>query len=184
MDALNISTFHIPDIVVAAVALLLGIRGILRGLSGELAHLTSSALMVALFIFTFHPAADHLIDTYGLNLWLARITVVGVIMLITLGFFFLSGFIFKGLIKQGLSTAGDKFAGLLCGTFHGLLVMTVVLVLAYTIPNEGFFQRVYVESYSGRFVDQHVMPIANRYVNKEIEIPAGMPEELPFQFND
>ena len=176
---------NIPDIAVAAVALLLGIRGLIRGLSGELAHLTSSALMVVLFIFVFNPATDHLIEAYGLNIWLARTAVVAIIMLTTLGFFFLSSFIFKSLITKGLSVTGDKIAGLICGSFHGLLVMTVVFVLAYTIPHEGFFQRVYVESYSGRFVDQHVMPIANRYTSEKIEIPAGsMPEKLPYPFND
>lgn len=184
MQTIEISVLNMPDIIVIVVALILGLRGLLRGLSGELAHLTSSTLMVALFISVFHPATNHLISTYDMSLWLSRLTVVAVIMLITLGFFFLSGFIFKGLIKQGLSSGGDKFAGLCCGLFHGLLVMTVILVLAYTIPHEGFFQRVYVESYSGRFIDQHVMPIADRYLNQDIEIPASLPAELPFQLND
>ena len=103
-------------------------------------------------------------------------------MLITLGFFFLSSFILKGLIRHGMSLTGDKIAGLFCGIFHGLLVMMVVLVLAYTIPHEGFFQRVYVNSYSGRFIDQKIMPIADEYMHKDIEIPASLPEDLPFNY--
>jgi uncharacterized membrane protein required for colicin V production len=174
--------FNIPDIAVAAVALGLGIRGLTRGLSGELAHLVSSLLMGALFIFVFHPAATQLVDDYGLSLWLARTCAVAFIMLATLGFFFLSGFIFKSLIKLGISAVGDKIAGLFCGILHGLLVMIVVLVLAYTIPHDGFYRRVYVNSHSGRFVDQKIMPIADRYLHKPIEIPASLPEKLPFTY--
>lgn len=175
---------NIPDIAVMIVALLLGLRGLSRGLSGELAHLASSIVMVALFIFAFHPGTNYLMRDYGLSLWLARGSVVIIIMLSTLGFFFLTGLILKSLMKQGLSTGGDKIAGLFCGIFHGLLVMTVVFVLAYTLPHEGFFQRVYVQSHSGRFVDQHVMPIADRYLQKNIEIPAGLPVKSTFQLND
>ena len=116
-------------------------------------------------------------DEYQMNLWLSRACVALTILFINFGLFFVLNFLLSSMLKNGLSTVGDKLLGFICGIFHGIFLMLFVLIFTYTIPHEGFFQRVYVQSYSGRFVDKHIMQIANPYINPahnpSEEIPAG-----------
>ncbi len=181
MDFINSLPISLPDIAVIAVALIVGLRGLIRGLSGELSHLISSGILVVLFMFVFNPISYELADKYDMNLWLARSCVAGTILLVNLGLFFVVNFLLASILKNGVSTIGNKLMGFVCGIFHGLFIMLFLMIFAYTVPNESFFQRVYVQSYSGRFVDQYVMPIANPYINPEYnpatEVPAEQPEQ-------
>lgn len=155
----------IMDMVLLLLLLISGVRGLLRGLSGELAHLLSFVALTAGFIYALPPAVHYLEERYGMSLFNAR-TLAGIVLLLAvIGIFFLLREGLAALVKAGLNAVMDKLLGLTTGLLRGGCLILVFLVLLRLVPMAEIQTVVFEQSRIGNRVKRDLFPVLDRWLN-------------------
>lgn len=149
------------DILFALFAVVFVISGMKHGLSGELAHAVTLAVLLAGFCF-FYPqlaqtASDHwrMLPPKAL-----RIAVPLILLLAAVLVFILVRGLFKQLLKSKLNETTDKVAGGVAGALRGTVMGLAVLAGLSLIPNEKLYQTLSERSAIGGWVCNTLAPWA------------------------
>jgi len=158
----------IMDMVLLLLLLIFGVRGLLRGFSGELAHLFTFFALAAGFIYALPPAVQYLEERYGMSLFNARTLSTLVLLLAVAGIFFLLREGLATLVKAGLNTMMDKLLGLITGLLRGSCILLVFLVLLRLAPVAEIQTVVFEQSRIGSRVKRDLFPMLDRWLNSNL----------------
>lgn len=143
---------NILDIIVLAIVLLSAVRGLVRGLSRELADLLRFVGAILLAYFFYRPAAVLVYEHTRLSNVAASITsfilvLIASFLILTIVHYILSKFMefaFKGPV--------EKIGGLLSGLIKGTISAAVLVLLVGFWPHDAFRKAVRQDSMAGRWV--------------------------------
>lgn len=160
----NINYGDLIDITCAALVLFLLIRGAVKGISGELAHIIATVVIFTAAIYGYRPIANLLnqrgsVSTNPLMMHL----------MIILAFLLVGALVAWGLravlrhsIRVIVTPAKDWALGMLCGLVGAGILVLVLFLVGSLIPTRTVQTVIREESRVGQLVSPMVLPIANR----------------------
>lgn len=171
------STISVIDAAVVILLLFSLVRGVFKGLSGELAGLISAAAALAAGWYAFRPLGAWVEGhtrlsggpAYVFAFALAVIAGYVAMRIIRLVLRSILEFSFKGTI--------ERVGGALAGLFHGAIVAAVVLVFLSLWQNETVHRLITQESVAGRFVTQSLRPWYDAMVQQHPDLPLPRPPD-------
>lgn len=172
----NLPQFSIIDIAAMALVAVGLVRGMTRGLSGELARLAGALAAVAAGWFSYRPFGEFLArvtrlsgaGSYALAFILTLVGAFVVMRILRFVLRHIMEFSFKGKI--------ERVGGALAGLIRMTLVCAALLLAGGLSPN-SYLHRVFAEdSRLGRFVFEKLGPVYERWSEKHRE-PKGQSEE-------
>ena len=155
--ASTLAALTIPDAVVLAVCLLLGVRGAVRGFVWQ--AIRTVGLIAALWAATrfYEPFSEWLDGRFS---WLPAATAPVVAWLgIVVGIIFLFAFFAymgRGLVKTAELTGLDRILGLVLGTVMGLVICVAGFVIWGQLSGEDHLRSTLAGSTSARFMAKTV----------------------------
>lgn len=163
--------FNTIDIIILALLAIGTLRGVLRGLSGELASIISLVVAAVAGWHFYRPLGEYLADTTRMNAMQADtvsfVVIIGgaLILLWALSVILKSimEFTFKGQIER----IGGGMMGL---ARYALLIAALILVIAQ-FSSGSVRERVIEESWVGRHTVEQVAPMYEDLVRRYPELP-------------
>lgn len=173
--------FNTVDIILAGLLAVGLLRGVLRGLSGELASIISLAAACAAGWYLYRPLGVYLNESTSLTevqadtLSFAIIIVGALILLWALRVVLkqLMAFSFKGLL--------ERIGGGILGTCRYAVFLVAVIGLVHLFGQGATRREVVEESFIGRHVSEQLMPIYEEWAQRHPTWPT--PPE-PFILDD
>jgi membrane protein required for colicin V production len=168
------------DVVLIFLLVLFAVRGLLRGLSGELAHLLSAVAAVALFAYVFAPAVTYLEQAFGFSRAMARLGTAVFFLLAVFGFFYLLKHTLGLFTKNGVPAVANRLLGLVTGALRGGFILLVGLLLLRLVPIAEIQAVTFDESRIGRWTERRVFPLIGGYFKGRLEErPADLRQREP-----
>jgi uncharacterized membrane protein required for colicin V production len=156
------------DIGVSVLALLFGLFGLREGFARQLATLITFVLtMVALYVA--YPVLLEYLANHFPNWSLLKVTALGLLTLalLSIGLFVLLKQLLASAMLTNLSDGTDKGLGFLFGFLRGMILAILLLSLVTQLGSESIRSELRERSLVGRWVCDHIAPVASEYVNRQ-----------------
>jgi len=143
---------NILDIVVLAIVALSALRGLLRGLSRELADLIRVIGALLLAYFFYHPVAALIFEHTRLTELAAAL--VGFILVLIVSFLLLTiiHYILSKFMEFAFKGPIEKIGGFLSGMIKGAIFASLLVFLTSFWPHDAVRKAVREESLAGRWI--------------------------------
>jgi membrane protein required for colicin V production len=174
----DLPQFNIVDIIVLVIVLLGAARGLLKGLSGELAAMGSAVISLFAGWYFFRPIGDYLVKN-------SRLTEDGAYVvsfaLVVMGAYILMRILrllLRSILEFSFKGRIERLGGALAGFLHAAVLVSVVLLFFSLWPHESLRQLVAEESVFGRIAANRLRPFYESLAEKHpvLRFPA---EETP-----
>lgn len=161
--------------IVAIVYLVFGaLRGLKRGLSGELARLVGLVVIVMVGWQSYDAIGEKLhgvtrLSEDGSRLAGFVVAVVGAAVVVTL-----LRFILKNLLEFAFKGKVERLGGMTAGTIRSFALVTAIVLVASLSPLPYLRATFGEESRIGRFIVHHLLPAYQRMVieHPDLDLPA------------
>lgn len=156
MESLTQINLNPMDYVFIGLGLLFTIKGLLKGLSHELAGVVIAVLAICCSLFFYQPVARWIMDHTRLEGTAALVSgFAGSLFVLWLGLK-LAGMLIQAIMEMTFTPAVERFGGLFAG-FAKATMLTSVVLMTVRLSGHDYLQRhLLVESSIGRFGNQHL----------------------------
>jgi len=167
------------DVLIAGVVFAFALSGLVKGLSGEIAHvITLIALGLTLF-FVYPHIYRHLYHTFDqanpqLLKWLLLIALA-LLSFFSLG---LISRMLTGILKSQFSVGTDKFWGFMFGFVRGGFLMLIVLIFVGILGPTRLRNILAGRSRIGGFICNEVVPVVQPYAMERLNSLDGVSEKV------
>ncbi|MBU1693479.1 MAG: CvpA family protein [Verrucomicrobia bacterium] len=174
----NLPQFNLVDIIALLYIALITLRGLARGLSGELARLLSAAAAVAAGLYFYEPFGRVLLQYTRLGEWGGERTAFGVAFALLLigGWLAMRAlrFLLRHLMEFTFRGRIERVGGMLAGFLRASVVAGAVILLLGLAPQEDLRQLFVEESLLGRHLARYALPAYDELAEKfpALRIPA------------
>lgn len=142
--------FNWTDVAAAVVLILCLLRGLKRGLSGELAWVVSAAVAVFLGYRFYRPLGERFMAAGGLDEQQAHALAFLAMLGGALVLLFLLRLLVRQLMEFTFKGAIERVGGALAGLLRGVLFVAVFLLVCTLCPKGAFRDYVIDASFVGR----------------------------------
>ncbi len=181
MDALP--EFNIYDIGILTLLAIGILRGLARGLSGEMASLISIGIAVTAVWFLYEPAGDYIADSTGwselkshtIGVLIVLFAALLVLRIIGIGLKKIMSFTFNGVVEY--------LGGALFGLVRFGVIISAVIFLVYMHGRDRIKEEVTEQSLIGRHAVEFMRPMYDQLAERYPELQRIAPDHYP-EFED
>lgn len=143
---------NLVDLAAVVLVILAALRGMLRGLSGELAALVGAGAGLLLGLMAYAPCADWLVKQAHMSERAALTASFGVIVIGAIMLFLVVRWAMGKVMHVVVEPGPDRACGIVAGLLHGLVLVVIVFVLLNLAPNAELNRLFGSESFVGTLV--------------------------------
>lgn len=155
--------YQVVDILFLVILGYCMVRGLLRGLSGELSSLLAVAVLIVAFWYEFIPLGNLIGELSGLSIIPARLAAGGLILIAVILFRSLISFFLKKTTQAALGKSAEKICGLLSGALRGVIVCTILVLVVNSVCNKEIRSQMSEQSRGVNFINNFVGPELDEY---------------------
>ncbi len=151
------------DVACLILALIFIMRGLIRGFSGELAHLMANVIVLVVAMYTYRPVASRLykaLESTQSPILMNVLLVSAYVICCALAIWILRT-IFRRSIKVIVSLPTDKILGLICGVVSAAVAIFIIFAISTLIPVASVHEVMSEQSRVGRLINPVMAPVTN-----------------------
>ena len=171
---LMFNTFDLVLLALLAVGLL---RGIFRGLSGELAGLIGFAVAVLAGWHFYRPLGEYLSETTRMTAVQSDTTAVVVIVMGALIILWAVSMVMRQIMEVTFRGLLERVGGAIVGVLRYGIVLAALLLVADQFVEGEARRHAIDESYLGQLAVTHLTPLYEDLVTRYPELPALSPAD-------
>ncbi len=167
--------FNTIDIIILALLAIATLRGVMRGLSGELASLISLVVAAVTGWHYYRPLGEYLADTTRMSAMQADTVAFVVVIGGALILLWALSIVLKSIMEFTFKGEIERIGGGLMGLTRYALILAAFLIVINQFAAGALKQIVIQESFIGRHTIAQVEPLYTDLVRRYPELPA-LPE--------
>lgn len=148
------------DIAAVILMLLCAIRGLRRGLSGELASALSLLSAFVLAMYFWRPLLSWIEENTLLEQGSAKAAAFVATFFLGLVLILVLGALLKRIISVAIKDEADKVGGFFAGIVRSVVIVAIVFLLMNLVPSEYLNRKFGEESLIGRALIRHLHELA------------------------
>ncbi len=155
----QIRSFNIVDIIALIIILLGSIRGLIRGLSAEIAGFISTITALCMGLYFFRPFGSWFLENTRLTKWSAHAVAFVVTIIAAIIAMALLRSAMKYIIKIVVNPKADRLGGLIAG-FISSSIIIIIIFMTVNMLNDKYWNRIFKEkSFIGSMVGNCIPPL-------------------------
>ncbi len=171
--------FNIYDFIIVAVLFIGFLRGLVRGLSGEVAALIALALAVASAWYLYEPIGDYLAQAREWTLLQAHTIALVIVLLVALIVLFTLGSLIKKIMSFAFKGWIERLGGAILGTVRYGILVAAVIFLVQLHGREPTKSNMTEYSLIGRHTAETMMPWYDQLAERYPELRRIEPDDYP-----